>query len=268
MKKEIRNIFVVDDEQGICAMLTKFLRSQGYFCLSHTEPVEALEILKEGAFELVISDIQMAGMDGIELLGRIRELTYTIDTIMMTGLTRKYTYSDIIDAGAADFIAKPFQLQEIKAKVERIERERKMKKDLQELNVAMAVLLQRSAKQKDDLQTDITMNIKESILPYVEKLKNCRFDETHQRYLDLLEENLTEICSPFLRNLSFQNPTVSSMEAKVAKLVKAGKSNKEIASLLGVSLNTVMTHRFRLRSKLGLNQKKINLRSYLISIDF
>ncbi|MGC9196846.1 MAG: response regulator, partial [Syntrophobacteraceae bacterium] len=110
MKREIKNILVVDDEQGICAMLTKFLRSAGYFCNSRTEPVEALEILKEGAFDLVISDIQMAGMDGIELLSRIRELSYPIDTIMMTGLTRKYTYSDIIDAGAADFIAKPFQL--------------------------------------------------------------------------------------------------------------------------------------------------------------
>jgi len=58
------------------------------------------------------------------------------------------------------------------------------------------------------------------------------------------------------------------MEVQVANLIKAGKGNKEIASILGVSLNTIMTHRYRLRSKLGLKQQKVNLSSYLSSIDF
>jgi DNA-binding CsgD family transcriptional regulator len=58
------------------------------------------------------------------------------------------------------------------------------------------------------------------------------------------------------------------MEVQVANLVKAGRRNQEIASILGISLNTVMTHRYLLRSKLGLKQKKVNLRSYLNSTDF
>ena len=265
MDRIVEKIYIVDDEQDICGMLTKFLKSSGYACQSSTDPNEALESLKRGGFDLVISDIKMAGMDGMQLLNHVLEITPQIDTIMMTGYTDTYTYSDIIRAGAADFIGKPFRLAEIKAKIERIERERKMQKELQELNIAMAVLLQRTGKQKDDLQADIALNVKESVLPYVLKLKNGRLDHEVQNTVAVLEKNLLDVCSPFLRNLSLKNARISSMEAQVANLVKEGKSNKEIASLLGVSLNTIMTHRYRLRAKLGLNQKKVNLRSYLIS---
>ncbi len=148
MEREIKRVLVVDDEQEICVFLTKFLRSSGYSCESTTDPTKAMEVLKRNGFELVISDIQMAGIDGLQLLGEILEIEPGLDTIMMTGHTDAYTYSDIIKAGASDFIAKPFQLPEFKAKMERIDRERKMQRELRELNVAMGVLLQRAEKKR------------------------------------------------------------------------------------------------------------------------
>ena len=268
MEREIKRVLVVDDEQEICALLTKFLRSSGYSCESTTDPTKAMEVLKRNGFELVISDIQMAGIDGLQLLGEILEIEPGLDTIMMTGHTDAYTYSDIIKAGASDFIAKPFQLPEFKAKMERIDRERKMQRELRELNVAMGVLLQRAEREKDKLGADVVSNVKELILPYVEKLKNGDLREEYKAHIDVLETNLLEICSPFLKNLSLKHAHISSMEIQVANLIKAGKRNKEIASILGVSLNTVMTHRYRLRTKLGLKQEKVNLRSYLNSIEF
>ena len=268
LKREIKRVLVVDDEQNICAMLTKFLRSSGYSCESATDPAKALEVLKRNGFELVISDIKMAGIDGLQLLSEILKIDPGLDTIMMTGYTSIYTYSDIIRAGAADFIAKPFQLPELKAKMERIDRERKMQRELQELNIAMGVLLQRAEKDKETLSENVVSNVKELILPYVDKLKNGHLSEEYKAYIEVLETNLSEICSPFLKNLSLKHAHISSMEVQVANLIKAGKRNKEIASILGVSLNTVMTHRYRLRSKLGLKQKKVNLRSYLNSIEF
>ena len=68
----------------------------------------------------------MPGIDGLRLLAEIHKIDPELDTIMITGQTGTYTYSDIIKAGAADFMAKPFQLSELKAKMERIGRERKM----------------------------------------------------------------------------------------------------------------------------------------------
>ena len=100
LKREIKGVLVVDDEQNICAMLTKFLRSSGYACESVNEPAKALEVLKRNGFELVISDIRMAGNDGLQLLTEILEIDPGLDTIMMTGYTNVYTYSDIIRAGA------------------------------------------------------------------------------------------------------------------------------------------------------------------------
>lgn len=78
--------------------------------------------MKLNGFELVISDIKMAGIDGLHLLSEILKIDPGLDTIMMTGHTSVYTYSDIIKAVAADFIAKPFRLPELKAKMERIGR--------------------------------------------------------------------------------------------------------------------------------------------------
>ena len=268
MKREIKKVLVVDDEQSICTMLTKFLRSSGYLCENTTDPIKAVEVIKRDGFDLVISDIKMADIDGLQLLSEILEIDPELDTIMMTGHTGIYTYSDIIKAGAADFIAKPFQLPELKAKMERIERERMLQRELQELNIAMGVLLQRAEKDKETLSENVVSNVRELILPHLEKLKKSRLGEEYRAYFDILDINLSAICSPFMKNLSLQHAHISSMEVQVADLIKAGKRNKEIASMLGVSLNTVMTHRYRLRSKLGLKQKKVNLRSYLKSIEF
>lgn len=268
MKDEIREILVVDDDQSICVMLTRFLCSSGYSCESVTDPVEALEVLKRNNFQLMISDIKMADIDGLELLSEVIEFDPELDTIMMTGHTNTYTYSDIVKAGASDFIAKPFRYSEIRAKIERIDRERKMQRELQELNVAMGVVLDRVQKEKDALGAGIASNFEELVLPYLEKLKNSRLSKENSDCVEILETNLLKICSPFLKNLSLQNAHISSMEVQVANLVKAGKRNKEIASILGVSVNTVMTHRYRLRTKLGLRQKKVNLMSHLNSLDF
>jgi DNA-binding CsgD family transcriptional regulator len=152
--------------------------------------------------------------------------------------------------------------------VERIDLERKMQRELRELNITLGVLLQRADREKEKLGTAVVSNVKELILPYVEKLKNSYLSQEHNACIEVLEANLSEICSPFLKNLSLKHAHISSMELQVANLIKAGKRNKEIASILGISLNTVMTHRYRLRSKLGLKQKKVNLRSYLNSTDF
>src|SRR5208337_4691038 len=116
-------ILVVDDEKGMCLMLLKFLRQEGYNCQSTTDPAEALAILEQNDFDLVISDIRMQGMSGLELLRELRLKHPGVDTIIMTAFTSGYTYSEIIQAGAADFIGKPFQLPELKAKIERVNRE-------------------------------------------------------------------------------------------------------------------------------------------------
>lgn len=151
----IRKVLVVDDEEKMCAVVKKQLEFDGYECQYVTSPEKALALLDESRFDLVISDIRMGGMDGIQLLKRIRDRFPEIAVIMITGYTSDYSYSDIIAAGAADFIAKPFELSELKAKVERIERERKMVREIREANERICRSLEEMAEANERLRLEI-----------------------------------------------------------------------------------------------------------------
>jgi DNA-binding response OmpR family regulator len=134
---DIRKILVVDDEESMCNMLTSFLAMSGYECQSTTGPAQALAILEHDDFDLVISDIRMDGMDGVDLVHKICRRYPAIDTIIMSGFTGDFTYSDIIEAGAVDFIAKPIELPELQAKITRVNRERKTLAESREAHEAI-----------------------------------------------------------------------------------------------------------------------------------
>src|SRR5208283_4017530 len=133
----IRKILVVDDEESMCTVVTRFLAMSGYDCQSTTDPVQALSILEPDDFDLVISDIRMHGMDGLDLVREIRRKYPAIDTIIMSGFSGDYTYSDIIEAGAVDFIAKPIALPELEAKITRVNRERSALAELKNIHEAI-----------------------------------------------------------------------------------------------------------------------------------
>jgi FixJ family two-component response regulator len=267
-ERSINKILVVDDDMAICMLLMEFLTQQGYCPYSATNPVKALEILEHDNFDLMISDIRMPGMSGIDLL-HAAHIKYTdLSIIIMTGFADDYTYSDIINAGAADFIGKPIAILELKAKLERIDREKQALRELQEVNTALRVVLRTQEEDKNQLCASIIANTRQFILPYVDKLRGCHLDQTQRLYLDILESNIKEISSPLITKLSQKYPDLTHMEMQIAGLIKSGKRNKEMAEILGVSINTIMTHRHHLRKKLDLQKDNSNLRSYLQSIDF
>jgi DNA-binding CsgD family transcriptional regulator len=82
-------------------------------------------------------------------------------------------------------------------------------------------------------------------------------------YLDVLSSSLKEIISPLARNLVVSERNLTASEVRVADLIMLGKSSKEIADMLNISIRTVETHRHNLRTKLGLEKTKRNLQSYL-----
>ncbi len=132
----IRKILVVDDDEAMCSMVTSFLAMIGYYCQSATGPSQALAILEHEDYDLVISDIRMDGMDGLDLVRDIHRKYPVIDTIIISGFTGDYTYGDVIEAGAVDFISKPISLPEFEAKITRISRERKALAELRDAHEA------------------------------------------------------------------------------------------------------------------------------------
>jgi PAS domain S-box-containing protein len=138
--------------------------------------------------------------------------------------------------------------------------------ELQELNTALKVLLQKRDEDRKDLEERLLSNVKELALPYLQKIKRKIKDDNLKSYLNILESNLNNIISPFTQRLSAKYLDLTPAEIEIADLVKHGKSTKDIANLLNISGKTVETHRMNIRKKLGITNKKANLRTYLLSI--
>ena len=155
-------------------------------------------------------------------------------------------------------------------KVEQIlkERERELETKtsyLEELNAALKILLKRREEDKDEIEQNVVSNVKELVAPYLIKLKSSRMDERQKTYVSILETNLEEIISPFLNRVSVRLLNLTPTETQVANFVKQGKTTKEIADIMGLSPRTIESHRENIRNKLGIKNKKSNLRTHLLS---
>lgn len=140
------------------------------------------------------------------------------------------------------------------------------KQELQEANIALKVLL--NQRQDDQRLWEETMlnNVKSLVLPYVEKLKNMGLSPKAKSMIQVVESQLQEIMTPFLKNLSTAQAILTPQEMQVAGLVRDGKTSKEIAALLTVSEATVNFHRKNLRAKLGLKNQRQGLRAFLLTM--
>jgi len=139
-------------------------------------------------------------------------------------------------------------------------------RSLEEANTALKVLLKRRDKDKRELEENIFFNLKELLIPHLEKLGQSKLDGEQKAYVKILQENLSNIISSFSTNLSMEYLKLSQSEIRVADFVKQGKTTKEIAELLNLSKKTVESQRKSIRMKLGLKNTKENLRTHLLHI--
>ena len=140
------------------------------------------------------------------------------------------------------------------------------KQSLEEVNIAMKVLLKQREADKLELEKKVLNNVKDLVFPYVDKLKNTRLKGKDRTLVEIIDTHLHDIISPLLQRFSNAKILLTPQEIQVAALVKDGKTSKEIADVLNVSETTVNFHRKNLRVKFDLRNKRTNLRSYLMSI--
>ena len=137
---------------------------------------------------------------------------------------------------------------------------------LKEVNTALRVLLKQRQEDKRELGEIVLQNVQELVTPYLQRIISGRLNTQQRTFARILETNLNNIVSPFIDKLTSGLAHLTPTEIKVASLVKEGKTNKEIAEVLLVSKNTILFHRHNIRKKLGLKNKKINLRSHLMAM--
>ena len=111
-------ILVVDDDNGVREALSEFLLSLGYVVVAVENGEEALTEYEKGGFDVVMADLIMPNMDGMELLRRIREIKNNeVIFLMMTGHPSISTAVEAINRGADDYITKPFHLDDVKLRI-------------------------------------------------------------------------------------------------------------------------------------------------------
>jgi DNA-binding NarL/FixJ family response regulator len=291
---------VVDDEAVIALRLQQRLTSMGFdvtgVAYSGEEAVETARDLRP---DLILMDIMIPGkLDGIAA-AKIVKAELDIPVVFLTAHSEDKIIERAKQAEPYGYILKPFQDRELKATVEialyKKDMEQRLKeskiqlrkahdkleyrvkertkelevktKSLEEITIAMEVLLKKRKKDKADVENNVLINVKGLIEPYIQKMKTTELNHRQETILSIIESNLNEIISPFTRKMTLKYLNLTPQEIKIANLIKHGNSSKKIADLLNISPRTVETHRKNIRSKIGLDGKKANLRSHLLSLD-
>jgi PAS domain S-box-containing protein len=191
----------------------------------------------------------------VDRKGNVRDVLVTISMIPGT-LRSVSSHADITE------------LKRQEKALRRREREIQAKsRNLEEMNTALKVLLKQRESDQSEMEDRVLANIKHLVIPYLGKLKTGRLGDKERAFVNVLESNLMSIISPFSHRLSSKFLNLTPKELQVSNLVKEGRTSKEIAELMDVSPGTVALYRNRIRKKLTVNGKKVNLRTYLASLN-
>jgi DNA-binding NtrC family response regulator len=113
------DILIVDDESIVGERLEAFLKKDGHRSETFVDPAAALKRLEEKDFDIVISDIRMGEIDGIQVMQKVFQKSRRTKVIMITGYATLELARESLTKGAFDFIAKPFKLKEIRRTIEK-----------------------------------------------------------------------------------------------------------------------------------------------------
>lgn len=113
-------VLVVDDEPIVIKRLKSFLEKEGLDVEVYSSSLEAWERIKTKKFDLLITDLKMEGIDGLELLTKAQELYPDLYVVVITGFATTDTANESFKKGVFDFLAKPFRLSDLKAILQKI----------------------------------------------------------------------------------------------------------------------------------------------------
>jgi len=115
------SILILDDEPIVSKRLKPALEKKGYEVEAFTVSLEALKRTRERDFDIVITDLKMEGLDGMEFLTAVKERSPQTEVIVITGFATRETAKESFRKGVFDFLAKPFKLSEIISVIEKAE---------------------------------------------------------------------------------------------------------------------------------------------------
>lgn len=137
-------LLVVDDDSGMRVMLADHLHTLGLAVSSARSGQDAVELLNSEAFDIVLTDLVMPGVDGMAVLEAARQSDPRTHVVVMTGYSSLKTAINSVRSGAFDYLTKPFELVQIEIIVNRILENRRLKAENVELNRRVALLTEQN----------------------------------------------------------------------------------------------------------------------------
>lgn len=148
--------------------------------------------------------------------------------------------------------------------VKKSEEQQQARNSLEEVNTALRVLLDKSCGSQREIEERAAAMIRDRVFPHLAELEQQVGDHKGRDAVSRIKQNIDDVVSSFTHDVSSDTISFTPRELEVAELVKQGRTNKEIAAHLQLSSGTIELYRNNIRGKLGLKNKKINLRTYLL----
>lgn len=112
-----KKLMVIDDEIGLCNVVRRYFSEKGYTVFISQEGGEAISILKTEKPNILILDIKMPGINGVEILKLAKQLNKTLKVIVVSAIRDDSIVKEVMRLGASSYITKPFKLEELEKKV-------------------------------------------------------------------------------------------------------------------------------------------------------
>ncbi len=278
IEMENYKLLIIDNDIDNLKLMVSIFMEQLPFskCYQCNNPEKAMDIAKEVKPNLIITDWDMPQMSGIELIKQFRASSFAKETpiIMATGVMLTANHLKMaLDAGAMDYIRKPIDAIELIARtraallITSYYQEIVKQKD-QELTESSLHMIKSSEyisdfEQKVDTITqkmDININdAKAQLKALKEELKFLSKEDSWRRF----SVSFSKVHQDFERNLTSKHPNLTPTELKLSAFIRLGMHNKEIASILHLSSDSIKVSRYRLRKKLKVETGE-NLEVYFL----
>lgn len=194
------NILVVDDDTDVCEYLQDFLSSEGYAVTVINDPTQTLETLGKGEFHVVVLDLMMPKLNGIDLLGQIRNADDDIAVIILTGYPSLETASASIEHDVSAYIRKPFSINEFRDAIQRIAKKKGLvlrREDELHTTIGRSIRGLRKGRGLTLKQMSRRTNLSVSLLSQIERAESSASVSSLFKVATALDVRITELFGSF-----------------------------------------------------------------------
>ena len=201
-EKEIHqlNILVVDDDRDVCEYLQDFLTSEGYLVTVVNDPTRALEAMRNDEFHVVVLDLMMPKLSGIDLLSQIRQVDDDIAVIILTGYPSLETATSSIEHDVSAYIRKPFTINEFRDAIARIAKKKGLvlrREDELHATIGRSIRELRKARGLTLKQMSRRTKLSVSLLSQIERAESSASVSSLFKVATALDVRITELFGRF-----------------------------------------------------------------------